>query len=40
MSDWDWVTFGYVVVYGGVVVYGASLLWRIKVARRKLRARG
>ncbi len=40
MSDWAWVTFGYVVVYGGVVAYGASLLWRIGVARRKLRARG
>ena len=36
MSDWGWITFGYVVVYGGIAGYAALLVRRIRNARRRL----
>ena len=39
MSDWGWVTFGYVVVYGVVFAYAGVLMWRIRVVRSRVDAR-
>jgi hypothetical protein len=36
MSDWGWITFGYIVVYGGIVAYAAFLAFRHRNAQRRL----
>jgi hypothetical protein len=36
MSDWSWITFGYVVVYGGIVAYATFLAARYRRAQRRL----
>jgi hypothetical protein len=36
MSDWGWVAFAYLVAYGSLSVYGASIVVRIRSARRAI----
>ena len=36
MSDWAWITFGYMVVYGAIAAYAAVLTVRNRSARRHL----
>ena len=35
MSDWGWVTLGYVVVYGVIAAYAATLYTRLRRARTR-----
>ena len=35
MSEWDWVTAGYVIAYGGLVGYVLSLARRVWGLRRR-----
>ncbi len=35
MSDWGWVTFGYVVVYGAMILYAVYLTGRGRAAARR-----
>jgi hypothetical protein len=36
MSDWGWVAFAYAVAYGSLAVYAASIVVRIRNARRAI----
>jgi voltage-gated potassium channel Kch len=36
MSDWGWITFGYLVVYGAIAGYAVLLAARIRRARGRL----
>ena len=36
MSDWGWVAFAYAVAYGSLAIYSASIVVRIRNARRAI----
>lgn len=35
MSEWAWVTAGYVIAYGGLAGYALSLVRRVRTLRRR-----